>query len=277
MIIVASILWYVALSDNTELENSNIENESTNQSNLVDITNPNSLFITTAEKEDFYTENGELAVRNANFELIPEFGDLYNEIGVWNSKQKTIVIVPIFTTSAYGKNGFYDYYDLSCESCTTTKILDKSFLDFKSSVNAVKILGLLGYKMITDMDLNNNPNILKNYDKVILLHSEYVTQKMFDSITTHPNVIYFYPNALYAEIEVNNNDNTITLIRGHGYPDQSISNGFDWQYDNTHPFEFDLDCDNWEFYKIENGMMLNCYPEHKIAVDKFLLKAIKEM
>ena len=102
MMIVASILLYVALLDNTELENSNIENESTNQSNLVDITNPNSLFKTTAEEEDFYIENKRLTVRNANFELIPEFGDQYNEIGVWNSKQKTIVIVPIFGFTVLG-------------------------------------------------------------------------------------------------------------------------------------------------------------------------------
>lgn len=235
------------------------------------------MFRTIAEKEDFYTEDGQLAVRKATYELIPEFVDLYNEIGVWNSKQKTIVIIPIFTASAYGSNGFYEYYDGSCESCTTTKILNKSFLDFKSSANAVKILELLGYKTISDTDLNYNPNILKNYDKVILLHSEYVTQIMFDSITSHPNVIFLYPNALYAEIEVNNNDNAITLIRGHGYPTLDIKNGFDWKYENTHPFEFDIDCDNWEFYKIENGMMLNCYPEHKIPVDKFLLKAIKEL
>ena len=36
-----------------------------------------------------------------------------------------------------------------------------------------------------------------------MLHNEYVTRPMFDAITSHPNVIYLYPNALYAEIEVN--------------------------------------------------------------------------
>ena len=45
-----------------------------------------------------------------------------------------------------------------------------------------------------------------------MLHNEYVTQAMFDAITNHPNVIYLYPNALYAEIEVDYENNLITLI-----------------------------------------------------------------
>ena len=94
-----------------------------------------------------------------------------------------------------------------------------------------------------------------------MLHSEYVTRTMFDAITNHPNVIYLYPNALYAEIEVNYVDETITLIRGHNYPEPEIKNGFDWEFDNTHPYEFDNLCADMEFYQIENGVMTNCYPE----------------
>ena len=33
--------------------------------------------------------------------------------------------------------------------------------------------------------------------------------------------------------------------------------------------------DNWEFYEIENGLMLNCYPEHIIFQDQLLLETIK--
>ena len=32
---------------------------------------------------------------------------------------------------------------------------------------------------------------------------------------------------------------------------------------------------DWEFYKISNGWMLNCYPEKIIASDVELLKTIK--
>ena len=75
-----------------------------------------------------------------------------------------------------------------------------------------------------------------------MLHNEYVTRTMFDAITNHPNVLYLYPNALYAEIEVDYIDETITLIRGHNYPEPEITNGFDWEFDNTHPYEFDSEC-----------------------------------
>ena len=111
--------------------------------------------------------------------------------------------------------------------------------------------------------------------------NEYVTRTMFDAITNHPNVIYLYPNALYAEIEVNYIDETITLIRGHNYPEPEITNGFDWEFDNTHPYEYDSECKIIEIYKIKNGWMTTCYPENiflKNSQQLFdLLKTIKDL
>jgi len=116
---------------------------------------------------------------------------------------------------------------------------------------------------------------LKDYDKVIVLHNEYITKTEFDAITSHPKVMYLYPNAMFAEVEYFPDSNTITLIRGHYYPDREIYNGFDWEFDNS-PLELQGDCGKWEFYQIDNGVMLNCYPENLILTDKELLKAIKE-
>ena len=110
-----------------------------------------------------------------------------------------------------------------------------------------------------------------------MLHNEYVTKKQFDAITTHPHVIYLYPNALYAEIDVDYAKNTITLIQGHGYPTSDIDNGFNWEFENTRPFEFDNACQNWNFYEIDNGYQLNCYPEYVIFQDQKLLEEIKEL
>ena len=114
-----------------------------------------------------------------------------------------------------------------------------------------------------------------------MLHNEYVTRTMFDAITSHPNVIYLYPNALYAEIEVDYTDQTITLIRGHNYPEHEIKNGFDWEFDNTHPYEYDNNCSNMEFYKTENGWMTTCYPENVFLQNSELLfgllKTIKDL
>jgi len=136
---------------------------------------------------------------------------------------------------------------------------------------------LLGYQTITDIDLDQDPSILANYDKVILLHSEYVTSKMFEAITNHPKVIYLYPNALYAQVKTDYKQNSITLVRGQSYPEPNILNGFDWEFDNTRPYEFDTECANWEFYQITNGIMLNCYPDESLIVrnEKFL-QTIKE-
>ena len=145
------------------------------------------------------------------------------------------------------------YYD---QTCTATAI------QYTSSGIGHQALTLLGYATITDIEIDKNPSILQQFDKVIMLHNEYVTRAMFDAITNHPNVIYLYPNALYAEIEVDYIDETITLIRGHNYPEPEIKNGFDWEFDNTHPYEYDTECLEMELYQIKNGWMTNCYPEN---------------
>ena len=118
----------------------------------------------------------------------------------------------------------------------------------------MQVLNLLDYEIITDITIHQNPDILLQYEKIILLHNEYVTSTQFDAITSHPNVIYLYPNALYAEIEVDHDTNTMTLIRGHNYPDNSISNGFDYEIEQKfHKYEKNSECKDWKFVEIENG------------------------
>ena len=206
---------------------------------------------------------------------IPEMVEKYDELGLKNNPQNSIVIYPLFTSSAYSSNGFYDYYNNECNQACLTVQVQESFISPASGIG-IQVLKLLDYSIITDVDFAKNPSIINQYDKVILLHNEYVTRDMFDSIVNHPKVLYLYPNALYAEIEFDLIKNEITLIRGHGYPDSSIDNGFNWKFDNTRPYEFDSKCENWDFYKIDNGMMLNCYPEKIITHDQDLLKFIKE-
>jgi len=212
--------------------------------------------------------------------LNPNKMDIYNEVAVWNDPQKTVVVYPYFTSVAYNEPGFYTYFRGECDSCTTTKFVQPT-IQYTSSGIGHQALTLLGYTSITDMEIDRNPSILQQFDKVIMLHNEYVTRAMFDAITNHPNVLYLYPNALYAEIEVNYIDETITLIRGHNYPEPEITNGFDWEFDNTHPYEFDSECQIMEIYKIKNGWMTTCYPENvflKKSQQLFdLLKTIKDL
>jgi len=212
--------------------------------------------------------------------LNPNKLDMYNTVAVWNDPQKTVVVYPYFTSVAYAEPGFYTYYAGECDNCTTTKFAPALPL-YTSSGMGHQALTLLGYTSITDVEIDKNPGILQQYDKVIMLHNEYVTRTMFDAITSHPNVIYLYPNALYAEIEVNYIDETITLIRGHNYPESEIANGFDWEFDNTHPYEFDSKCQTIDIYKIKNGWMTTCYPENVFLRDSQqlfdLLKTIKDL
>jgi len=207
----------------------------------------------------------------------PELKDFYQE--VWSSRykhQNTVFVYPIFTQAAYGKNGFYHFYTKKCGlTCLTVSIPTEIRGEFTSSIGAALVLTLLNYPHITDIDIDKNPDILKKYDRIILLHNEYVTKKEFHAITSHPNVVYLYPNALYAEVKANYDTNTITLIKGHGYPIPSSRNGFDWKYDNSR-LEYDTHCTNWKFYKIDNGIMLNCYPENEILYDNSMVRSLQQ-
>ncbi|MGI0063174.1 MAG: hypothetical protein ACREBA_12050, partial [Nitrosotalea sp.] len=136
------------------------------------------------------------------------------------------------------------------------------------------VLKLLNYSYVKDQDVDKNPDILKQYKRVIVLHNEYVTKKEFDAITSHPDVVFLYPNALYAEVTTNYDNNTITLVRGHGYPDPTIKNGFDWKYDNS-KYEYDIDCKNLNIYDSGNYSMLNCYPEFAILHDTQLIHLLQ--
>ncbi len=217
-------------------------------------------------------------LKEQHYLLKPENTELYREIGVGFEQHNSVFVVPIFTMTAYSEPGFYNYFREECdiECLKDIPIRYESRLTFESSANTIKVLRLLGYPYITDIEIDKNPSILELFDKVILLHSEYVTQNEFEAITKHPKVIYLHPNALYAQIEVDYEKEAITLIRGHNYPSPEIKNGFEWKFDNTHPFEYDTVCEDWDFIEIDNGIMLNCYPEKIIFQDERLLKAIKE-
>jgi len=258
-------------NNSNQFNNFNLEQTS---SNKIELTDETSLFKITTNPNEFLIIDGIKQWYNLNFDLFEDNQEIYESIFYNSTKQNTIVIYPSFTATAYDDNGFYDFYKDECnETCLTVSITDE--IKPEMGANGLKILNLLGYKFIRDIDVEKNPDILNNYDKVILLHNEYVTQNEFDAITSHPKVIYVYPNALYAKVEMNHETNEITLIRGHGYPEPQIANGFDWEFENT-DYEYDLDCLNWEFYEIDNGWMLNCYPDRIFFRDAKFLEMIKD-
>jgi len=207
---------------------------------------------------------------------MPEL-DYYDDYEALHSTTKTVVVYPIFTQSAYEWGGFHDFYAGYCDYCLKTTIQDYYEKTFASSGNGYRILEFLGYEIIDDIDLDKNPAILEKFDKVILLHNEFVTRAEFEAITNHPKVIYLYPNALSSEVKTDYSENTISLIRGPGFPDDDIINGFDWEFDNTEYFN-DWSCIDWQFYEITNGYMLNCYPETELPhYGHNILKTIKTL
>lgn len=232
------------------------------------------LFRTFAYKKDFVVVDGKQVPRDIQFELRSNQTSMYKKLMV--SEKDAVVIIPILTKSAYDEPGFYTYYRGECDTkCLTKQIKYTTPHGYSSSSNAIKVLNLLGYHTITDVGISENPKVLAKYKKVIVLHNEYVTQAEFDAINSHPKVLYLYPNALYAKVTINPQNDTMTLIRGHHYPTNSVTNGFSWKFDNS-KLEYDTACKNWNFTKIKNGKMLNCYPEQIIFFDTNLLKAIKD-
>ena len=232
--------------------------------------------------DTYFTENDIIRMAQkipiqdeVRFELSAEKSELYEKL---KPNKNTIVIYPIFTSAAYSDKGFYDYYSGDCdESCLNNISFENPEFRYNSSGISTQILRILGYDFITDIDVDKNPEILQKYETVILLHNEYVTQKMFDSITHHPNLIFLSPNALYALIEVNYDNKTITLIRGHDYP-SGILNAFNYEIEEKfHKYEYDGECENWEFFEIENGYHLNCYPDGSIHYNFELIAKIKEL
>lgn len=199
------------------------------------------------------------------------------------SGESVVVIKPTFTETAYSINGFYKYFNQKCnESCLQINIQrgnPNAFLAW--NLKGMNVMERLGYPIIDDLTLHKelvkNPSYLEKYGSIILMHNEYVTREMFDAITAHPNVIYLYPNALYAQVQYQYSfgDEKIRLIQGHGYPNATYDNGFGWKYDNTRPYEFDRKCESAQFYKIENGWQLNCYPELVLTKQPEILKTVK--
>lgn len=205
-----------------------------------------------------------------------------------NFDNKTIVVFPIFTEYAYTKHGFYEYYNKTCDSSCLTVTMSRNGSNYQklttdigstywilpqeeTSNTAFIMLTELNYHWITDIDIDKNPSILNKYNKIILLHNEYVTQKEYDALK-NKQVLYVYPNALYAEVKTDYKTNTMSLVKGHGY--QGIQNAFG---SGTHSAgEYNLNCKNPTWYKLQNGIEFSCYPELDMLTDKSLLKTIQE-
>lgn len=229
-----------------------------------------SIGIITIDTSNATPENDEYRIS-----LMPEtrYFEQYAEL---SAPENTVVIYPILTQSAYGWDSIHDFYLGRCDTCNVVKIDEYYDPIFSVGAKSFRILEFLGYDVIDDVEIDKNPDILKKYDSVILLHNEFVTENEFLAITSHSNVIHLYPGAFNSKVSINYFDNSMVLERGPAYPQSNIKNGFDWKFDNS-DISDDITCENWEFYKIENGYMLNCTPEFLIQNNDAFLKKLKEL
>jgi hypothetical protein len=195
------------------------------------------------------------------------------EARVLNYRDLNILVVkPLLTANAYKNGGFYDYFTGNCdESCLSVQIDKNIAYTYDSSLRAIVRFEKLGATLADDYTLD--PKDLAKYDRIILLHNEYVTQEFFDAVQNHPNVVYMYPNSLYGKVSVQ--DGKMTLIEGHGYNDKD--NGFGWQYDNTRPYEADNLCENIQWIRVSNGIQLNCYPENFLMENAWLFGFVRDV
>ena len=283
-VLIIGIGVFSFISSNEKLEPSeDVEIIQSKEPGKLIQTNVPSLFKVMAYENDFEMIDGKKIWRDVFYELDESNMTIYDDL---KNTKKSAVVFPIFTAAAYSEPGFYTFYRGDCDQefhgvlfrdddCLTVKLEEEYSPLFTSSANGVQVLNLLDYEIITDITIHQNPEILLEYEKIILLHNEYVTSIQFDAITSHPNVIYLYPNALYAEIDFDEELWEISLIRGHNYPDPLIRNGFDWKFDNSLE-EYDVTCKDMKFSKIDNGWMLNCYPENILHKSQELLKQIRD-
>ena len=282
LIVIIGAYIGIAPSENTEISKIEEKTEFMNSPELIQ-TNVKSLFKVMAYDNDFQMIDGEKIWRNVYYELDESKLDIYQDL---KNNKNSAVVFPVFTAAAYSEPGFYTFYRGECDQefhgvlfreddCLTVKIDEEYNPGFTSSANGLQVLNLLGYDVITDITIHQNPNVLVQYEKIILLHNEYMTSVEFDAIVSHPNVIYLYPNALYAEIDFDEDLWEISLVRGHNYPETTIRNGFDWKFDNSIE-EYDVTCNDMKFSKIDNGWMLNCYPENVLHKTKELLAQIRD-
>ena len=73
------------------------------------VQNGSEIFDVWSYKKDLYLEFEKLVTSDIHLKLIEENEQLYKEIGV-DGDVNAIVILPVFTSTAYSENGFYDYY-----------------------------------------------------------------------------------------------------------------------------------------------------------------------
>ncbi len=142
---------------------------------------------------------------------------------------KIALVRPIFTDTAY-TDAFYVFYELHQNDTATSEDLSYLTAVVKDTWLGIQWSSYKFFKpwlenntinLITDIEVHLNR--IQQYDKIILLHSEYVTQQYYDNlrewVSNGGTMILVDGNALYAEVEYGQTATKamIRLSKGHGW------------------------------------------------------------
>jgi len=162
------------------------------------------------------------------------------------------LVEPTFTAAAYN-NAFYVFYSKYSQVTANMNVTsDLNLLSSKVNMyptikpttkvhSAFAMLSLLknlklvspdsNITVLTDADVDNGSIFNKDgthvnttsnaYDVIILGHQEYVTQQEYNNlrnfVANGGNMILLDGNVFYAQVVLNRNTDTITLVKGHGW------------------------------------------------------------
>ena len=160
-----------------------------------------------------------------------------------SEKSKNIGLIQrTFTDAAYD-NAFYLFYNMKHNNSTNntkyTNLLSSKIIKQHGTLPEFEIIldhlkwftPKSNITLITDEDahdassffLDNGTN---KYDLVIVGHNEYVTQQEYNNLKSFVakggTLIFLDGNVFYAEVKYNKENQTITLVKGHG-----------WEFDGT--------------------------------------------
>jgi hypothetical protein len=191
---------------------------------------------------------------NSSSQLTTSIGD--NNVNASSRLGKGVriaLVEPTFTAAAYN-NSFYVFYQKYNHVPATANITsDLNLLSNKvakyptitpttkvhsafAMLSLLKNLKLIGpdsnITVLTDADVDNGSIFENNahgivdtssniYDVIILGHQEYVTQKEYDNlknfVSNGGTTILLDANVFYAQVRLDRNTDTITLVKGHGW------------------------------------------------------------
>jgi len=106
-------------------------------------------------------------------------------------KPKTLLIEAVFTEQFYQPHGYYD--NMKIRTVGLNHSMTPRMI-YSGSKTAFDLLSQ-SFSTTNDIEVTRHPEILQHYDRIILLHNEYVSKVEYDAIIRLPNVFYLYPNA----------------------------------------------------------------------------------